>query len=334
MFSLLLTIATLAQVEAASSKPDIGAPQVRQSVDKSLEYLSAEGLAWETKKCVSCHHGPWMMWSGYEAKRRGFTVDDEALATVRVGALKAYSNHPTMRPTSRDMLNDLAINVTYLAQGLGASGELDTETTTFFDKAASHLLRQQKEDGSWRVIIHKTNKDGEPIEFLMPPLIDADDVTTMWALLTLQAREPAGIDPAALAASKQRGLSFLSTVPPSDTLHALVLRIMLYQQLGKTAEVQSLVHQLLSEQQPDGGWRQVKKLPSDALGTGQAMLALTTADVPANHSAFAEARRFLLNSQKEDGSWFVVSRAYEPPEFSSYIGTAWATLGLVRTLPP
>jgi hypothetical protein len=41
----------------------------------------------------------------------------------------------------------------------------------------------------------------------------------------------------------------------------------------------------------------------------------------------------LIKNQKPDGSWLVQSRAYEPPEFSSYMGTAWATLGLVRTLP-
>jgi hypothetical protein len=52
--------------------------------------------------------------------------------------------------------------------------------------------------------------------------------------------------------------------------------------------------------------------------------------------AVAKARRFLMWTQRGDGSWHVLSRAYEPPEFSSYMGTAWATLGLVKTLaePP
>ena len=46
-----------------------------------------------------------------------------------------------------------------------------------------------------------------------------------------------------------------------------------------------------------------------------------------------KARDFLIKNQQPSGSWDVTSRAYQKPEFSSYLGTAWATLGLLRTLP-
>lgn len=58
-----------AQNDSASSESPIGVPQIRQAIENSLPFLEKDGLEWETKKCVSCHHGPWMMWSGYEAKR-------------------------------------------------------------------------------------------------------------------------------------------------------------------------------------------------------------------------------------------------------------------------
>jgi len=54
--------------------PD-GVPQVRMAVESSLAMLQEKGFEWETIKCVSCHHGPWMMWTGYEAKKHGFTVN-------------------------------------------------------------------------------------------------------------------------------------------------------------------------------------------------------------------------------------------------------------------
>lgn len=333
MLPMIFTLAVLAQNVAASPEVPVGAAQVRETVEKSLVLLEQEGLAWETKKCVSCHHGPWMMWSGYEAKQRGFTVNDKSLAEVRAGALKAYGSHPKLQPTSRDLLNDLAINVIYLTFGMGAAGEPDAETAKLFDRAAAHLLEQQKEDGSWKVIIKKTTPQGESTLFYMAPLIDTDDVTTMWALLALYYREPAGISKEALDKSKARGLKFLSDNSPADTLQSLVLRIMLNQRLGKSSEVQTLVTQLLALQQPDGGWCQVEKLPTDALGTGQALVALTTAGVPATEPAIARAWGYLVKTQQPNGSWKVNSRAYEPPEFSSYMGTAWATLGLVRTLP-
>ena len=185
----------------------------------------------------SCHHGPWMMWSGYEAKKRGFIVNEKSLEQVRAISLKAYMKHPTMRPTSRDVLNDLAINVVYLTFGMGALGEPDAETAKFFDKAAAHLIEQQKEDGSWKVLIRSI--DGRPVPsstttpttpqsvtktFLMAPLIDSDDVTTLWALLALNYREPSGVSREAPARSKEKGLKFLRNNPPSDTLQALALQ--------------------------------------------------------------------------------------------------------------
>ena len=327
----------------ALSDSPVGVPQIRQAVENSLPFLEKAGLEWETKKCVSCHHGPWMMWSGYEAKQRGFVVNEESLEQVRAGSLKAYSSHPKLQPTNRDVLNHLSINVIYLTFGMGAKGEPDAETAKFFDKAAAHLIEQQKEDGSWKVILKKF--DGRPVPastttppeltttFLMAPLIDNDDVTTLWALLALNYREPAGISKEVLAKSNEKGLKFLSDNPPSDTLQSLVLRIMLNKRLGKADDVQTLVKQLLALQQDDGGWCQTKKLRSDALGTGQALVALTSAGVTTESPAVVKARGFLIKSQKPDGSWDVMSRAYQAPEFSSYMGTAWATLGLVRTLP-
>jgi hypothetical protein len=332
MFSMLLAFAALTQNSSASPNAPVDAPLVRQAVEKSLVFLDMHGLEWETTKCVSCHHGPWMMWSGYEAKKRGFTVNDDSLEQVRAGSLKAYSKHPKLQPTSRDKLNDLSINLIYLMYGMGAAGEFDTETAQLFDKAAAHLLEQQKEDGSWKVIIKKTTPKGETTTFLMPPLIDSDDVTTMWALLALNYREPAGISKDALDESKAKGLKFLSDNPPGETLQSLVLRIMLNKQLGKTDEMQTHVKELLALQKEDGGWSQTKKLRSDALGTGQALVALTAAGV-VKDPAFEKAWDYLIKNQKPDGNWEVASRAYEPPEFSGYMGTAWATLGLVRTLP-
>ena len=327
MLPLLFTLAALAPNAPVSPEAPVDAGQVRQTVEKSLPFLEKEALDWETKKCVSCHHGPWMMWSGYEAKKRGFNVNEKSLELVRAKALKAYTTHPTMRPTNRDVFNDLAINVTYLTFAVGAKGEPDAETARFLDKAAAHLLEQQKEDGSWRVIITKA-PDG-----FMAPLIDRDDVTTMLALLTLHYREPAGISKESLDKAKAKGLKFLSDNPPSEVLQSPVLRILLNQRLGKTDEVQVHVKQLLALQKDDGGWSQTKKLKSDALGTGQALMALTTAGMTAKDPAVVKAWGYLISNQKPDGSWFVNSRAYQRPEFSSYMGTGWATLALVRTLP-
>lgn len=310
------------------------APQNRKAIERGLAVLDKKGFEWETTKCVSCHHGPWMMWTGYEAKKRGFKVNDEALEKVRLSALKAYNNHPKLKPTSRDSLTEMTINVFYLTFGAGARGEPDAETRKFMDRAAAHLIEHQKEDGSWRVIVKLTSKDGTTKTFLQPPIIDEDDVTTLWSLMVLNYRKPGGIAAEALEKSKAKGLRYLSENPPGDTLQSLALRIMLYQQIAaKAGAARPLVKELLSQQRDDGGWSQTKKLKSDALGTGQALVALAAAGVSAEDPVVQKARSFLLRTQNDDGTWFVASRAYQAPEFSSYVGTAWAVLGLLRTLP-
>lgn len=333
----LAAIALIANPVAVDASDET--PQVRKTIERSLAVLEKKGFEWETTKCVSCHHGPWMMWTGYEAKKHGFKVNEEALEKVRLKALKAYNDHPKMKPTSRDHLTEMTINVVYVTFGAGAKGELDAEATKFMDRAAAHLIEQQKEDGSWRVLVKQTAKDGTIKTFLQPPLIDEDDATTLWSLLVLNYRKPGGVTEDALEKSKARGIRYLSENPPSGTLQALALRIMLYGQFppgaGKGARadaVPSLVKELLNQQREDGGWSQTKKLKSDALGTGQALVALASAGIPSKHPAIEKARRFLIRTQGEDGTWFVASRAYQAPEFSSYMGTAWATLGLLRTL--
>ena len=129
MMWVVFIFAAIATGAPALPESPAGVPEIRQAVEKSLLFLEKDGLAWETTKCVSCHHGPWMMWSGYEAKKRGFAVNDASLEKVRATMLKAYDTHPKMQPTSRDVMHDLSINVIYLILGMGAAGEPEAPGT-------------------------------------------------------------------------------------------------------------------------------------------------------------------------------------------------------------
>ena len=54
-----------------------------------------------------------------------------------------------------------------------------------------------------------------------------------------------------------------------------------------------------------------------------------------NKAAVERAQAFLLKTQLPDGSWWVVSREKGRKSLaSSFYGSAWATLGLIRTLQP
>ena len=83
-------------------------------------------------------------------------------------------------------------------------------------------------------------------------------------------------------------------------------------------------------------------LGSTAYATGKALVVLQTAGLATSDPAYQRGVQFLLNSQQEDGSWYVRSRAlgfqpyfnsgfpYAHDQWISAAGTSWATMALIR----
>jgi hypothetical protein len=142
-------------------------------------------------------------------------------------------------------------------------------------------------------------------------------------------------------AARERALQYLQTAKPDDELQPTALRLILWRRLGRPAsEWEPLVQQLRGAQNEDGGWSQIKLDLSDGYATGQALYALAEAGVTKEDAAIGRAQSFLAKSQREDGAWAMTSRAimgngkiathFEP---IIHAGSAWAVMGLVRTLP-
>jgi hypothetical protein len=105
------------------------------------------------------------------------------------------------------------------------------------------------------------------------------------------------------------------------------------------------MRELLAKQRPDGGWSDLDSMESSAFATGKSLYALQTAGVPASDAAYRRAVKFLLDTQNEDGSWYVRTRAMAfqpyfdagfPHGFDQWIsaaGTSWATLALAQASP-
>ena len=100
------------------------------------------------------------------------------------------------------------------------------------------------------------------------------------------------------------------------------------------------VRQLVSKQRTDGGWGQTDSLASDAYATGETLWALHESGMPAADPVYARGVDFLLRTQKEDGTWHVVTRAlafqpyfqsgfpYDHDKWISQAGTAMAVIAL------
>ena len=110
-----------------------------------------------------------------------------------------------------------------------------------------------------------------------------------------------------------------------------------------------LAKTILAAQRSDGGWSQRAELRSDAYATGQTLYALAAAALVSPHEpTFQKGVKYLVSTQRADGSWYVRSRApkfqpffesgfpYGHDQWISQMATGWATAALTLALdgPP
>jgi len=193
------------------------------------------------------------------------------------------------------------------------------------------LFRSEK-DGSWRC------------DDFRPPLEDGQIGATALALHALQLYPIPGREKE-MDARISRAADWLSKVE-AKTPSRLGFKLLGLGWSGlHKATQRQLAEKILSAQRPDGGWRQLPGLESDAWATAQALTALRQAKaLSPNDPAYRRGAAFLLRTQFADGSWLVRSRTWPfQPYFNSQFphgkdqwisaaGTAWATLVLLETV--
>ncbi len=317
----LSLVVLLSAVPAPAPSP-VSAADPRKLVERSLPFLEKEGVAWlEKNKCATCHHIPMMVWTHHEAKKHGFRVNESAVRKLESAALAQYLGHPTMQPTGQDknfFEKPFGPGTLYLSLALAANPTPGREAAQGLDRFRANFRKHQNANGSW------TTKQNTP------PLVDGADVMTPLILLAL-GDDVAARSPQAWA----KALAWLKETPTRAETQPLVMRTLVAARAGDRAEVARLVTLLRTRQQANGGWSQKPDLATDALATGQALYGLAAAGAAPNDPAVRRARGFLATTQRPDGSWLVQPRnlKYGHPPVISYVGTGWATLGLLRTMP-
>ena len=139
-----------------------------------------------------------------------------------------------------------------------------------------------------------------------------------------------------------RAVRWLEAAPLSTTEDMVFQLLGLVWGGGSPAVVRSTASRLLVLQRKEGGWSQIPALGSDPYATGQALVALHEANAVSLQSpAYRRGIQYLLNSQLEDGSWHVASRAsaiqpyfdsdfpHGPDQFISVAASNWASMALL-----
>jgi len=320
-----------------AARPEAPAPpqQGRAAVAKGLTFLRADAAKWrKERECSTCHHGTMTVFALTEAKLRGYDVPADAAADVlkwtKDRLLERIDQPRDPRP-GWSMVNTPALVLSVMA---AAAPKQEAVTADELRRIAAHLLKHQESDGSWAW-------SSAPAKNRPPPAFESDEVATLLGVAALGPRVPP--DPNAksdVRDSRAKAAAWLAKADPSDTTQAAALRLLVKALAGEpTKALQPGVDALVSRQNADGGWGQLRGAASDGYATGQVLYVLSVAGVGLDRAEVRRAVSFLVATQKDDGSWPMTPRSHPGATPAgnvvpiTYFGSAWATIGLVRSVP-
>jgi ankyrin repeat protein len=313
----------------APSKPVVKpkpAASARVAIDRSLLLLQRSDVAFMKRSgCVSCHNNNLTAMTVAAARRQGVVID-EGIARAQRSAIAEYIEGNRERYLQGIPIAGAADTAAYILLGLAAEACPPDPAT---DAIARYLKSRQRADGSWR------NFGGRP------PIESSDIQNTATAMRAIQAYMPKA-QRAEYDKAVQLAAEWLAKARPMTTEDRTFQLLGLKWAGGKQEIARKLALDLLHAQRSDGGWAQSAALTSDPYATGQALVALKEAGVvTVTDTAYKRGALFLMNSQCEDGSWYVRSRSipfqpyfesgfpYGADQFISDAATNWATMALV-----
>ncbi len=299
-----------------------------QAIDRGLAFLAADAIKWRAEHtCATCHHGTFTVLALAEARQCGFPVEADKFADIvkwTKDRLSKIDEPRATRPGS-NMVNSSAIYLALVAQFVPDQDIISREELS---RIHGHLVRHQEENGSWAWSV-------APAKNRPPPFFESDEVATLLALLTFPSEDVVTNDE--LRASRQKAINWLAKADETDTTQAAILRLLWKKRLEPAVGVQPQIERFLKRQRSDGGFAQLAGRASDAYATGQSLYLLSLLGVPQDRPEIQRAVSFLVATQRDDGSWEMIRRGHEgvtPSENLiplTYFGSAWGTLGLMRS---
>ncbi len=299
---------------------------VRSALERSIPLLQRSDVTFIRKTgCVSCHNDTFTAMTVAVAREHGLPVDEQI-------AQQQLKRTASILDSTRDtFLQGFGIPsaASNILVGMAAEHHPPDLAT---DAVAYYLKNLQLPDGRWREfwIDHR------------PPIQSSDITLTGAAIRALRAYAPK-TRRAEYEKAVDRAATWLMKAQPSMTdERALQLLGLTWAGVKPGHDVmRKRARELLAEQRSDGGWAQLPSLTSDAYATGQALVALKEAGaLRVSDAAYTRGVQFLLNTQLEDGSWYVKSRAiaFQPyfesdfphgaDQWISVAATNWAAMAL------
>jgi ankyrin repeat protein len=303
------------------------AESVEAAMNRAIPLLQRSDVTFLRKAgCVSCHNNSLTAMTIASARKRQLKVDEQ-VARAQLQSIAAYIESWRERTLQGDSIPGQWNTVGYILTGMAAEHYPPDAAT---DALARFIKNSQLPDGHW------WNFDGH----LRPPIDSSDFQVTAMAIQALKAYAPRPRR-AAYMKAVEGAATWLGTARPRTTEDRVFQILGLAWAGSPTAIARGAGRALLDQQGADGGWAQLPSLASDAYATGQALVALKEAGaLRTDDPAYKRGVAFLMNSQLEDGSWYVKSRSlplmpyfesdfpHGHNQFISAAATNWAALAL------
>ena len=330
LLSIVSTVFTLAI--SAREPAQVTEAEARAAATRALELVQPSVATFDrARQCSSCHHHGLTLATLRVARERGVAFDEPAARASIDRNFRGMANLDKAVQAAAQIDPSLDWGT-----WLGSADDAGIEGNLTSAVYARWIAQRQEADGRWITV------DVRP-----PQSVSAFTATA------LSVRAVKRYLPDSLAAERTaritRARQWMLRETPVNTEDRAFQVLGLKWAGASASEMRPNAERLRAEQRPDGGWAQIPRLGSDAYATGQALVALAAAGIGTGEVAVQRGLRYLLSSQKADGSWHVATRIHEQDlvspqyfdagfphgadQFSSVNGTLWAAMGLMSSLP-
>jgi hypothetical protein len=148
--------ALLLTAPAFAAEPRAKPSAVDTAIERGLAFVGKEAIDWKNeRRCASCHHAGFVLWSMREAKQRGHAVDEAVLAEVTKWVAEAGEGKTGVPrpPEAPKALNEAAV---ILSLGISADVKPDAVSQQGLNRPAGEwkplvddVKRRQNADGGW-----------------------------------------------------------------------------------------------------------------------------------------------------------------------------------------
>jgi len=324
-------LALISTGTAFAAEPVANTEQIHAAITRSLTLLErgAKTSRAARSECFTCHNQGLPIMALTTARRKGFLIDEAELKAELQFTADFLAKNREGYQQGRGQAGKTFM-AGYALWALQYGDWKPDETTA---AVAEFFLQFQSDQSHWSA---HTNR---------PPSEASDFTANFLGLVSLQSfSTPDQQERVTTRTAQVR--EWLRITKPVDTEDRVFRLWGLRLAAADEAEIQAAATELRASQHADGGWSQTEMLESDAYATGTALVALHRAgNLPTDADSYRRGVDWLLQAQRDDGSWHVVSRSepfqdyYESgyphgdDQFISITAGGWATLALLAMMP-